>query len=166
MVRKLLHLLRDTAARYPAIISAYFIYLYYFFVTLDFYKSFKAAHLASSEFLTHFDALFWMWLLAFAFVKVLAYREKSHLHEKLMIIQEQQAREAEWRCDQYQNLTTTLKTEVNEPVVIASGYLRLIRQQYQNGNGITSKLDAVDEQLKKVVRGLDGFYSKIKSVES
>lgn len=146
--------------------SAYLIYTYYFFVTLDFYKSFKAAHLARSEFLMHFDALLWMWLLAFAFVKLLAYREKSHLHEKLLIIQEQQAREADWRCEQYQNLTTTLKTEVNEPIAIASGYLRLIRQQYQDGNGITSKLDAVDEQLKKVVKGLDGFYSRVKTVES
>lgn len=164
MVRKLLRLLRDMAVRYPAILSAYLLYMYYLFVTLDFYKSFKAAHFSSSEFLTHFDALFWMWLLAFAFVKILAYREKNHLNEKLLFIQEQQASEAEWKCKRYQSLALELKTEVNEPIAIASRCVRTVRHQSRNGSGITSKLEAIDVQLSRVIRGLGGFYSGIKSV--
>lgn len=163
MIRKVLRLVRDTAVQYPAVLSAYLIYMYYFFVTMDFYESFKADQLSSSEFLMHFDSLFWMWLLAFALVKVLAYREKTHLHEKLLLIQEHQAREAEWKCQQYETLTSELKTDVNEPITIATGYVKIIQRQ-DTGNGFRSKLDEVDSQLRKVIRGLGGFYTRFKSV--
>lgn len=166
MVRRILRLMRDTAVQYPAVISGYLIYMYYFLVTMDFYKNIKTHFLSSNEFLTHFDALLWMWLLAYALVKVIGYREKVHLHEQLLLIQEHQAREAEWRCDRYETLTSELKTEVNEPIAIATGYVRLIQQQHHDGNGISSKLDAIDSQLRKVIKGLDGFYSRFKSVNA
>ncbi|MEE9288399.1 MAG: hypothetical protein V3U69_02295 [Bacteroidota bacterium] len=165
MIAKLFRLVKDTVVQYPAILAGYLIYMYYFFVTLDFFENFKLAHLSSSDFLTHFDAVFWMWLLAYAFVKILSYREKSYLHEKLHLIQEHQAREAEWRCNQYQFFTEELKTEINEPIAVATGYVRLIRQQHKNGNGTGAKLDEIDAQLKKVIRGLDGFYSRSRGVE-
>lgn len=164
MIRKLLRLLRDTAVRYPAILTGCLIYVYYLFVTLDFYKNFKDAHFSSSEFLTHFDALFWMWLLAFALVKILAYREKNHLHEKLLFIQEQQASEAEWKCKRYHSLALELNREVSEPIATASRCVRSVRHQSRNGSAITSKLEAIDVQLSRVIRGLGGFYSGIKSV--
>lgn len=93
-----------TGVPHPAVLSTYLIYfyyfflLYYFFVTLDFYKNSKAEDLSSREFLMHFDAMLWMWLLAFAFVKILSYRDRTHLHVKLLLIQEHQARKAEWKA--------------------------------------------------------------------
>ena len=165
MLAKLFRVVKDTVVQNPAVLAGYLIYMYYFFVTLDFYENFKLAHLTSSDFLMHFDAVLWMWLLAYAYVKILSNREKTRLHEKLHLIQEHQAKEAEWKCNQYQFLTEELKTEVNEPIAIATGYVRLIQQLHKNGNGTGAKLVEIDAQLKRVIRGLDGFYSRARGVD-
>ncbi|MFQ5797907.1 MAG: hypothetical protein ACE5H0_04335 [Bacteroidota bacterium] len=166
MVGKLFRLLKDTAFQYPAVLSGYMIYMYYFFVTLDFYKSFKVEHLSSSEFLTHFDAVLWMWLLSYALVKILSYREEMHVHEKLLLIRDQQAKEAEWRCDQYATYTKQLKTMVNEPIVKAFRSVGLIRQKEGLGQVLDSKLKQVDEQLHEVFGALGRFYSNTNTITS
>src|SRR5512146_2656106 len=67
--------------RYPAVLSGYIIYLYFLFETLDFYRNVKekAPHANSFQ---NFDALIWMWLLAWTLVKVIEYRTKLQDHLK------------------------------------------------------------------------------------
>src|SRR3972149_1002411 len=67
----------------PAVLSGYLIYLYLFLATLDFYQDVKEKTLHRfTDYFQNFDALIWMWLLAWALVKVIEYRTKGQIHEK------------------------------------------------------------------------------------
>src|SRR5208283_5670806 len=81
-MKKITIFIRDFVARYPAVLASYFIYGYYFISTLDFYVAFKKKHLGTSETFSHFDTLLWMWVLAWALVRVIDLREKLITKEK------------------------------------------------------------------------------------
>lgn len=141
--------IKEFVLRYPAVLAAYFIYGYYFISTMDFYISFKKKHLSASETLQHFDTLFWMWALAYLLVKIISLRERLHEKEKINLEQEHSLKLRETQIQTLHEVIMTLKHEINNPLAIILGYVRLLRKKAFDDES-KKKLDEIEVASQRI----------------
>ena len=147
---------RDFVTRYPAVLASYFIYGYYFISTLDFYVAFKKKHLGASETLSHFDTLLWMWVLAWALVRVIDLKEKLNYKEKENLAHQHTIQLKETQLQTLNEVVTTLKHLINNPLAIVLGYARLAKKK-TNDRDITKKLDEIEVAAQRINTTLKEF---------
>jgi len=147
---------RDFVTRYPAVLASYFIYGYYFISTLDFYVAFKKKHLGTSETFSHFDTLLWMWVLAWAFVRVIELREKLTAKEKENLAHQHTIQLKETQLKTLNEVVTTLKHRINNPLAIILGYVRLAKKKSTDDN-ISKKLSEIEIAAQRINTTLKEF---------
>ncbi|MFA6541707.1 MAG: histidine kinase dimerization/phospho-acceptor domain-containing protein [Bacteroidota bacterium] len=155
-INKFLNPVKDFILRYPAILASYFIYGYYFISTMDFYIKFKNKHFGATDALKHFDTLLWMWVLAYALVKVIELREKLHQKEKEMLEKQHDIELKETQIQTLHEVIMTLKHEINNPLAIILGYVRLLRKQVQDPEA-TKKIDEIENASQRINHALKEF---------
>lgn len=155
-MKKIFKPVSDFVLRYPAILASYFIYGYYFISTMDFYVKFKNRHFGATDALKHFDTLLWMWLLAYALVKVIELRERLHLKEKEMIEQQHDIELKETQIQTLHEVIMTLKHEINNPLAIILGYTRLLRKQVKDTEA-NKKIDEIENASQRINHALKEF---------
>ncbi len=147
--------------RHPAVFSGLVIYAYYLVTTLDFLFEMlgpeEAQELGLWDYVSQFDALTVMWLLAYTFVRSLALRERVHEEEKKVL---EQRRHIEVQAAQIQALkdvTVTFMDKINNPVAIIVMYLgRLKKHLHRRSDAIADfemirkAADRISKTLKKV----------------
>jgi len=147
---------RDFVTRYPAVLASYFIYGYYFISTLDFYVAFKKKHLGATETLSHFDTLLWMWALAWALVRVIDLREKLNHKEKENLAHQHTIQIKETQIQTLNEVVTTLKHRINNPLAIVLGYARLAKKKTADRD-ILKKLDEIEIAAQRINTTLKEF---------
>jgi signal transduction histidine kinase len=147
---------RDFVTRYPAVLASYFIYGYYFISTLDFYVAFKKKHLGASETLSHFDTLLWMWALAWALVRVIDLRDKLNNKEKENLAHQHTIQLKETQLQTLNEVVTTLKHRINNPLAIVLGYARLAKKK-TNDRDVLKKLDEIEVAAQRINTTLKEF---------
>jgi signal transduction histidine kinase len=155
-MKKLYVFTRDFVIRYPAVLASYFIYGYYFISTLDFYVAFKKKHLGASETLSHFDTLLWMWVLAWALVRVIDLREKLNFKEKENLAHQHTIQLKETQLQTLNEVVTTLKHRINNPLAIVLGYARLAKKK-TNDRDLSKKLDEIEVAAQRINTTLKEF---------
>lgn len=148
-MKKFYLLTKDFVTRYPAVLASYFIYGYYFISTLDFYVTFKKKHLGASDTLSHFDTLLWMWALAWALVRVIDLREKLTRKEKENLAHQHTIQLKETQLKTLNEVVTTLKHRINNPLAIVLGYVRLAKKK-TNDRDISKKLDEIEIAAQRI----------------
>jgi signal transduction histidine kinase len=148
-LKKIYSFTRDFVMRYPAVLASYFIYGYYFISTLDFYVAFKKKHLGTSETLSHFDTLLWMWILAWALVRVIELREKLTAKEKENLDHQHTIQLKETQIKTLSEVVTTLKHRINNPLAIILGYARLARKKSTDSD-LTKKLSEIEIAAQRI----------------
>ncbi len=129
-LRKIIMKTRDFFVAYPAVLSGYLIYMYFFFTTLEFYKNFRTRTLDYFDIYNSFDALLWMWLLAYALVKVIQFREKAHKNEQLAHDREKELQTHRAQLDTMQQVTRALQHQINNPLTIVYAYAqKMLRKE-------------------------------------
>lgn len=147
---------RDFVLRYPAILASYFIYSYYFISTMDFYIKFKHRHFGTTEALQHFDTLLWMWILAYALVKVIELRERLHKREKEILEHEYNIQLKETQIQTLHEVIMTLKHEINNPLAIILGYTRLLKKNVTDPDSM-KKIDEIEVASQRINHALKEF---------
>ncbi len=155
-MKKFLNSARDFVLRYPAVISAYFIYGYYFISTMEFYIKFKHRHFAASEALQHFDTLLWMWVLAYGLVKVIELREQLHKREKEILVHGHDILLKETQIQTLHEVIMTLKHEINNPLAIILGYARLLKKQVAEPEAV-KKIEEIEHASQRISHALKEF---------
>ena len=140
---------REFVTRYPAVLASYFIYGYYFISTLDFYVAFKKKHLGASETLSHFDTLLWMWALAWALVRVIELRERLNSKEKENVAHQHTIQLKETQLRTLNEVVTTLKHRINNPLAIILGYVRLAKKKSIDQD-VAKKLDEIEIAAQRI----------------
>jgi signal transduction histidine kinase len=140
---------RDFVTRYPAVLASYFIYGYYFISTLDFYVAFKKKHLGTSETFSHFDTLLWMWVLAWALVRVIELREQLTTKEKENLAHQHTIQIKETQLKTFNDVVTTLKHRINNPLAIILGYVRLAKKK-STDDDISKKLSEIEIAAQRI----------------
>lgn len=157
-MKKIYFAIRDFVLRYPAILASYFIYGYYFISTMEFYIRFKNKHFGATDALRHFDTLFWMWLLAYTLVKVIDLRERLHTREREMLDKEHDIKLKETQIQTLHEVIMTLKHEINNPLAIILGYIRLLRKSLSDKDSV-KKLDEIETASQRINHALKAFSS-------
>lgn len=147
---------RDFVLRYPAILASYFIYSYYFISTMEFYIKFKHRHFGTTEALQHFDTLLWMWILAYALVKVIELRESLHKREKEILEHEYNIQLKETQIQTLHEVIMTLKHEINNPLAIILGYTRLLKKTITEPESV-KKIDEIEVASQRINHALKEF---------
>lgn len=163
-MKKIYFSIRDFVLKYPAVLAAYFIYGYYFISTMEFYITFKKRHLSASQIFEHFDTLFWMWGLAYLLVKIISLRERIYEHEKKTIEQEYSLNLKETQIKTLHEVIMTLKHEINNPLAIILGYVRLLSKNISNDETI-KKLTEIEHAAQRINSVLKEF-SAVKVYET
>ena len=148
-MKKIYEFTRDFVTRYPAVLASYFIYGYYFISTLDFYVTFKKKHLGTSETFSHFDTLLWMWVLAWALVRVIELREQLTTKEKENLAHQHTIQIKETQLKTFNDVVTTLKHRINNPLAIILGYVRLARKK-STDDDISKKLSEIEIAAQRI----------------
>ena len=148
-MKKFYLFMRDFVTRYPAVLASYFIYGYYFISTLDFYVAFKKKHLGASETLSHFDTLLWMWVLAWALVKVIDLRQLLANKEKENLEHQHTIQIKETQLHTLNEVVTTLKHRINNPLAIILGYARLSKKKITDKD-LAKKLDEIEIAARRI----------------
>ena len=154
----LLRKVKQVIICYPAVISGIFIYSYYMFTSIEWYRNWKLHQVEASGWFSQFDALVWMWLLSFAFVKVLQLREQLHVQERKQLAQKSQLREKEIQLRTLRTINLTLKDLINNPLAIIYAYLRRVEIRHAEVEETSSDVKIVREaaeRIHNVVRELD-----------
>jgi len=148
-MKKIYEFTRDFVTRYPAVLASYFIYGYYFISTLDFYVAFKKKHLGTSETFSHFDTLLWMWVLAWALVRVIELREQLTTKEKENLAHQHTIQIKETQLKTFNDVVTTLKHRINNPLAIILGYVRLAKKK-STDDDISKKLSEIEIAAQRI----------------
>lgn len=155
-MKKLYIAVRDFVLRYPAILASYFIYGYYFISTMDFYIKFKDKHFGATDALKHFDTLLWMWVLAYALVKVIDLRERLHRKEREMLEKQHDLELKETQIQTLHEVIMTLKHEINNPLAIILGYTRLLKKQVTEQE-MMKKVEEIETASQRINHALKEF---------
>ncbi len=156
--RLLLEPLINFFTKYPAVLSGYLIYLYLFFATLDFYQDVKEKALHGfADYFENFDALIWMWLLAWALVKVIEYRTKVQIHEKKELEHQQALKIQQTQLDTMHEVVRALQHDINNPLTIILAYLRRAEKAAANSPEVLESLAEVKAGAERIARSLSDF---------
>ncbi len=155
--------------RYPAVLSGYIIYLYLFLATLDFYRDVKektAHHIV--DYFQNFDALIWMWLLAWALVKVIDYRTSVQTHQKKELEHQQEMKIKQTQLETMHEVIRALQHDINNPLTIILAYLRRAEKAAAHSPEILENLAEVKSGAERIAKSLSDFakaraYSTIES---
>jgi len=117
-------IVKEFFIKYPAVLSGYIIYLYFFFATIDFYRNVKDESHSLFDYIQNFDALLWMWLLSYSLVKVIDYRAKLLQREKDELIRSREVELKETQLNTLHEVVRALQHDINNPLTIIFAYAR------------------------------------------
>jgi signal transduction histidine kinase len=153
--------------RYPIIVAAVVIYLYYLFTTLNLFAHKTERH-SVFDYIMEFDSLFFLWIAAAALLQVQRIR-KAYKKE------EEGRRKVERVLDRQQiynalvtDITQLLQDNVNNPLAIISVTTQEIRRRFEQDTEILRWLDRIDAAMKRIhntIRDLQAYEAQ-KMIES
>ncbi len=155
-MKKIIASISAFVSSYPAILAAYFIYGYYFISTMDFYIAFKRKHLSATETVAHFDTLIWMWVLAWALVWVIELRERLHRRDRESIEQQNTIKMRETQLKTLHEVVLTLKHQINNPLAIILGYVRMARKKTEDQD-LSKKLVEIETAAQRISTALKEY---------
>ncbi len=157
MLRKIIMNMRDFFVTYPAVLSGYIIYMYFFFTTLEFYQNFRTRTLDTFDIYNSFDALLWMWLLAYALVKVIQYRDKVHQHETLAQEREKELAAHRNQLDTMHEVTRALQHQINNPLTIVYAYAQRLLRREGHDDETTKGLTEIKTGAERISKALRDY---------
>jgi len=148
---------RDFFVKHPAVLSGYIIYAYFFITTMQFYRDMKLTHFRAFNVVQRFDALIWMWLLAFVLVKVIEYRQRLAEEEQLRL---EQQRELELKTAQVatiHQMIRTLQHQINNPLTVILLYIQRSMRRSDLGPELREGLTEMKSSAERIVAILHDF---------
>ncbi len=158
-MKKLLHAARDFFVAYPAVLSGYIIYLYFFFTTMKYYQDFKEKSLGLGDIFQSFDALAWMWLLALALVKVIQYRERNHEERLKREATEKDFTQQRMQLETLQQVTRALQHSINNPLTIVMAYTTKAQRKSKDDPEMDKYLSEVKTATERISQALKDYSS-------
>jgi len=150
------------AEKYPVIIAAIVIYLYYLLTSLNLFQRPAEKHTVL-DYIMEFDSLFFLWLAAAALIQVQKMR-KAYKQE------EEHRRNIERAFDRQQiygnlvkDITMLLQDNVNNPLAIISVTTQEIRRRFETDREIVKFLDRIEGAMKRIhntIRDIQSYESQ------
>lgn len=159
--------IRKVIDKYPVVVAALIIYLYYLLTSVNFFSS-ETSKYSLLDYVMEFDSLFFLWLTAAALLQVQRVR-REHRQE------EERRRKVERVLDRQQiyntlikDITMLLQDNVNNPLAVIAVTTQEIRKRFETDKEIIRWLDRIDGAMKRIhntIRDLQSYEAQ-KLIES
>ncbi len=150
---------RALVSRYPVIIAAVVIYLYYLLASLDLFRHNSQPH-SVLDYVMRFDSLFFLWLAAAALIQLQrtrkSYREEENRRQRIERVLDHQQIYSQLVKD----ITMLLQDNVNNPLAIIAVTTQEIRRRFETDPEIVRWLDRIDGAMKRIhhtIRDLQAY---------
>ena len=153
--------------RYPIVVAAVVIYLYYLTASVDFFKH-RTEKQSLLDYILQFDSLFFLWVAIAAILQMYTMK-KAHK------VDEERRREMEHVLDQQQirkqvvdDFTLLLQDNVNNPLAVISVSSQEMRRRYERDPDTLRNLERIDGAVYRItntIRDLQ-LYEAQKIVET
>lgn len=147
----------EIPTRYPAVISAYIIYSYLFFVMIRFFIVAKRQTVDFYDVIEVFDALPFMWLLAMTLVKVIYIKTDLHNSETQRIVKEQELHLKETQIETMRQVVLGMQHHINNPMAIIMLTLHKIKRTIQLSPELTEHINSIESESKRITKVLKDF---------
>lgn len=159
LLKKLWEKLRWLFDKYPVIVSAVVIYLYYLLASFNFFSHHKERQ-TFLDYIMEWDSLFFLWIAAAALLQIQKLR-------KSQVKGEEQRRTIERVLDKQQmysilvaDITSMLQDNVNNPLAVISVTTQEMRRKFETDSEIMRWLDRIDGAMQRIhhtIRDLQAY---------
>lgn len=156
-VSDLINTVKELPAKYPAVISAYIIYGYLFFVMIRFFILAKRSTLYFYDIVEIFDALPFMWFLAVTLVKVIDIRTKLHESETQRMVKEQELQIRDTQMGTMKEVVLGMQHQINNPLAIIMLTLHKVKRTIPLTPELGIHINAIEEESKRITQALKDF---------
>ncbi len=159
--KKIFRPIQNWITQHPALFSGFIIYGYYLFASshflLDYYGGDDNDSLTFSDYVSEFDALPFMWLLAFALVRLLSYQEKIHDQEKKALERQHQVEVQGAQIRTLQEVTIALMDKINNPAAVIVMHARRLGKRAHKPAAVQADIEAIRKaafRISKILKHL------------
>ncbi len=136
--------------RYPIIVSAIVIYLYYLLASIYLFHHERQQHQTLWDYVMDYDSLIFLWLAAAAFIQVQKYR-KGHQEEQERRSRMERLLDRQQMYSQLVNdITLLLQDNVNNPLAVIAVTTQEIRRRFEKDQEIMRWLDRIDGAMQRI----------------
>lgn len=161
---KIFHPIQDWITQHPALFSGFLIYGYYLFTSthflLDFYGGGDDDSLTFSDYVSQFDALPFLWLLAFTFVRLLRFQEKLHNREKEALERQRHVDVQGAQIRTLQEVTISLMDKINNPAAVIVMHARRLGKRVRGPAAVQADIEAIRKaafRISKILKHLSSM---------
>jgi len=144
--------------RYPVVIAALVIYLYYLMVSVDFFN--KSADSGNKgiksllDYVIEFDSLFFLWAAAAALIQLQRFRkESSQKNEKQrqleLVLERQRISNA-----LINEITLLMQDTINNPLGVISMTTQEIRRRFMHDMEILKWVDRIESSTQRITKAI------------
>lgn len=148
-MKKISYFVNKIFDKYPVVIIALIIYIYYLLTSLNLFENYKEKK-TFIDYLMQFDSLIFLWLAAAAYLQLKKIKTE-HLNETVKRLEiEKQLEIQKIHAKVVSEITALLQDTVNNPLAVISLTTREIRRKFEADSEIISWLDRIDSAMKKI----------------
>ncbi|HEV8538208.1 MAG TPA: hypothetical protein VGR15_04705 [Bacteroidota bacterium] len=150
---------RKLIDRYPVLIAAVVIYLYYLLTSISFFKH-RGQHHSFIDYLMEFDSLFFLWIAAAALLQVQKFRKSYKLEEEGRRKMERVFDRQQIYSQLVTDITSLLQDNVNNPLAVISVTTQEMRRKFEKDSEIMRWLDRIEGAMQRIhhtIRDLQAY---------
>lgn len=136
--------------KYPVVMAGVFIYGYYLTTTLNFFQHTGKGQRSFLDFVLEFDSLIWMWLAAFAFIKLQSVKDKFFKDEKEKLAIRHELQMSTLASNMLKDITKQLQDEINNPLTVISMMSNDIRKKSTEDADTLRRLDQIESSIRRI----------------
>ncbi len=141
--------IKNLFEKYPIVIAALIIYLYYLLTSYNFFAHYKEKQ-TFLDYLMQFDSLIFLWLAIAAYFQLRKIK-KDRISEAIKRMEvEKQLEVQKIHAKVINEITELLQDSVNNPLAVISLGTKEIRKKFEADPEIIAWLDRIDSAMKKI----------------
>lgn len=163
-----IHSLREYCIRYPAFLSGIIIYVYLFFAIVRFLIKYHGGGATLIDVVETFDALPFLWLLAYSLIKIIELRQQYLESENKRLHSEQEILVKETQIKTLHEVARAFRHRINTPLTIINFELGFIKKKEPTDSPVLKNITSIEEAITDIKTAITEFAmaTTIPTVES
>jgi hypothetical protein len=138
--------------RYPAMLSGIIIYSYLFFAIVEFLLKFHSGGATFLDVVEMFDALPFLWLLAYSLVKIITFRNQYLESENKRLLSEREVIVKETQLKTLHDVARAFRHRINTPLTIINFEVGFLKKKYSDDPDIGKTIATINEALNDITK--------------
>ncbi|MBP8976609.1 MAG: hypothetical protein KBG83_07825 [Bacteroidetes bacterium] len=144
--------LKNYFIRYPAMLSGIIIYGYLFFAIVVFLLKFHHGGATLLDVVEMFDALPFLWLLAYSLVKIITLRNQYLESENKRLLADREVIVKETQLKTLHDVARAFRHRINTPLTIINFEVGFLKKKYSNDPNIRNTIATINEALDDITK--------------